>query len=71
MIRYTGNPPSEDGHYLVREDGKLTVAEYESGTWHQLCADYDMWEYSSATYTIEIVCRLDLEKIAAATQGLE
>lgn len=66
-IRYIGDPPSAEGHYLVREDGALTVAEWDGKDhWQQLGIDYDVWHYSSDVYEIQVICQLHLPEIAFA-----
>lgn len=74
-IKYIGEPPDEDGIFLVRVDGELTVAEVrtsanEEPTWIQIGIDYDCWSYSSATIEVEAIVKLNLEMIEqVAKQG--
>lgn len=65
-INYVEGPPEEDGIYLVEEDGKLTVAEYDARfeDWRQLGIDYDVWQYSGEKYTIKVIRKLDLKELA-------
>lgn len=65
-IEYVGDPPSEDGFYLVKEDGELAVAQfhYSITLWEQLGMDYDVWQYAEHPYKIEVIKRLDLEELA-------
>lgn len=69
MITYTENSMAvtEDGWYLVRVDGDgLEVAEwFDTGTWLQTGSDYDMWGDSSTNWTLQVICKLDLDAIAA------
>jgi hypothetical protein len=63
----------DDGVYVVRIDNReLTVAEYSSSfdAWNQLGSDYDMWAYGEPTI-IEVICRLDIESIAAGAKAQE
>jgi hypothetical protein len=71
-IKYIGEPPSDEGYYLVRADGKqLEVALFgESLGWLQIGNDYDAWSHSSATIEIEAIVKLDLDMIEqVAKQG--
>lgn len=53
-----------DGFYLVKCDGKLTIAEKFGNSWNQIGIDYDIWQYSPADFTIEIIGRLDLDDLS-------
>lgn len=70
-IKYLTAPPDEDGIYLVRVNGELTVAEAtvdrfaKEGYWNQIGSDYDVWRYSSVEYQIEVIACLKLDKLAA------
>lgn len=75
MINYMTAKPTQDGVYLVLCDGKLEVAEatmYADGeaAWAQINADYDIWNASEEEFDIAIVCKLDLEQIAASAQEI-
>lgn len=71
-IKYIGDPPDDEGYYLVRVDGEqLEVALFgESLGWLQVGNDYDVWSYSGATIEIETIVKLDLDMIEqVAKQG--
>ena len=71
-IRYTEKSMlfTDDGFYLVKVDGELTVAEWNNGTWSQIGADYDVWEHSyGTTFDVEVICRLDLGQIATEVEA--
>lgn len=68
----------EDGYYVVRvttNDGitVVTVAEYycDADTWNQIGVDFDVWHHHSgyAGAVIEVLYRLDLDKIAASAEA--
>lgn len=67
----------EDGVYLVRvtwpdnDTPELCVAEWNGIVWLQIGIDYDIWQFGSNLPSIEIICGLDLEKIAAAEREQE
>lgn len=65
-IQYKGDAPTENGVYLVRSNGELTVAEQCCGNWEQLGIDYDVWQFSCVDYEIEVIKKLDLEALANA-----
>lgn len=72
-IQYKGDLPDEDGIYLVRVDGELTVAEATTfansePTWAQLGMDYDYWSHSSTAVEIEVITKLGLEMIEQITK---
>lgn len=56
--------PAEDGFYLLRVDGELTVGEWYGSNWEQLGVDYDAWTYSPEIFEIEVIRKLDLEALA-------
>lgn len=75
-IKYIGDLPDEDGIYLVRVDGVLTVAEVtvfanSEPTWTQLGVDFDHWQYDNKVeYQIEVIVKLNLEMMEEiAKQG--
>lgn len=55
--------PTEDGFYLLRVDGELTVGEW-FGNWDQLGVDFDAWTYAPEIFEIEVIKKLDLEELA-------
>lgn len=55
--------PAEDGFYLLRVDGELTVAEWY-GNWDQMGVDFDAWTYAPEIFEIEVIRRIDLEALA-------
>lgn len=74
-IKYIGDLPDEDGIYLVRVDGELTVAEaqtYGEGggepMWAQLGIDYDAWSHGSEVVKLEVITKLGLEMIEQITK---
>lgn len=65
----------EKGYYILRislQDSELIIAEHLSGSWYQPGADYDVWRWSGDPMPkIEIICKLDLDKIAVAAEAEE
>lgn len=65
----------EEGYYILRislQGSELIIAEHLSGSWYQPGADYDVWRWSGDPMPkIEIICGLDLDKIAVAAEAEE
>lgn len=63
-------PPVEEGHYIVRVDNELTVAEFFGGDdWNQLGIDYDVWQYSGLDYTITEYKKIDLNQLIRVSEN--
>lgn len=72
-----GVTPLVDGIYLVRvtwpdnDAPELRVAEWSDPVWMQIGIDYDIWQFGAvgSMPTIEVICGLDLERIAAGAEA--
>jgi len=61
----------QEGYYLLRVGGKLTIAELVGNSWYPTGVEYDPWQYHVPQPKIEVICRFDLEKIAAGAAKQE
>jgi hypothetical protein len=69
---------TESGWYLVAarwsllKPPELTIARYEASSnhWEQSGIDYDVWTLDSGTVALEVICKLDLESIAAGVKQI-
>lgn len=79
-IKYVGEPPTEDGYYLLRVDDGLNfnqspndlleIAYFRGDTWEQTGSDYDYWQYDQRTeYQIEVIAKLDLDTLAKTIEN--
>jgi hypothetical protein len=75
-IQYRTDKPTQDGWYLVMLDDKeFCVAEatvFRDGevNWSQTGADYDQWSYGTDEHELAVICKLDLESIAAGVKQI-
>lgn len=71
LVLVTDNDhPNRITEHQVAEAARIAPGE-EGIMWEQTGLDFDIWSYSVHSYTIEVICRLDLDKIAETARAQE
>lgn len=78
MIKYTERSMAvtEDGYYLISCTGgdgtpRLCVAERLATEWYETGVDYDRWQYDRFEWILQVVCKLDLDKISEVARQVD